>query len=212
MSVFCVAVFTLYRFAVRLLLPALRFGPDVKLVIGIGLFYAVEREAVGQSACGRNELGLSFGELYFIDEHATFLFAFELYAVCGQRYVVEVGIDFYDGASARAVYKAFAGYVQDGLFRPIRLVDVEAVLARLAVEGHKTFVIHAGLAALVTRVCGKVEHVPYVRAPKIRVTLETLEHIFVIVRLIFFGVIAAFGMFGVQVRHAFRAVLGVGIV
>ena len=78
MSVFCVAVFTLYRFAVRLLLPALRFGTDVQLVIGIGLFDAVEHKAVGQSARGRHELGLSFGELYFIDEHATFLFAFEL--------------------------------------------------------------------------------------------------------------------------------------
>ena len=84
----------------------------------------------------------------------------------------------------------------------------KGALRKLATEeGYKTFVVHAGFAALISCVCSKVKHVPYICAPHVRMALEAAEHEFVIVRLIFFRVVAAPGMFGVQVRHAFRAVL-----
>ena len=182
----------------------------MQFVVGIGLFDAVNGERIGKLAGGRDDLGLFARELDLERINAAFLFALYFRAVRGEFYAVDVGIHFDQRVAARAVDKAFARDVQDRLGRPVRLVRVKTVLARFAIERDETFVVHAGLAALIARVCGEVKHIPHVRAPKIRVTLETLEHIFVIVRLIFFGVIAAFGMFGVQVRHAFRAVLGVG--
>ncbi len=44
-------------------------------------------------------------------------------------------------------------------------IQVEAVLLRLAVEGHQPLVVHARLAALVPGVRREVEHVPHVGGP-----------------------------------------------
>ena len=69
--------------------------------------------------------------------------------------------------------------------------------------------VHARLAALIAGVRRKIEHVPDVRRPHVRMTLEALNHELMVLRLIFFGVVVAAGMRAVQVRHALRAVFAV---
>ena len=69
--------------------------------------------------------------------------------------------------------------------------------------------VHSGVAALISSVGGKVEHIPYVRSPDVRVPREKFQHIFVVNRLIIFGVVKSFGFGCVQIRHAFRAVFGI---
>lgn len=55
----------------------------------------------------------------------------------------------------------------------------------------------------------KIEHIPDVRRPHVRMALEALNHELMVLRLIFFGVVVAAGMRAVQVRHALRAVFAV---
>ena len=145
---------------------------NVQFIVGVGLSDAVNGERIGKLAGGRDDFGLFARELDLERINAAFLFALYFRAVRGEFYAVDVGIHFDQRIAARAVDKAFARDVQDRFGRPVRLVRVKTVLARFAIERDETFVVHARLAALVSRVCCEVKHIPHVRAPKIRVTLR----------------------------------------
>ena len=67
--------------------------------------------------------------------------------------------------------------------------------------------VHARLAALVTGVGCKIEHVPDVGGPHPGVTVEAAEHVLVVFCLILLGVVAPAGVLTVEVGHSLRAVL-----
>ena len=95
------------------------------------------------------------------------------------------------------------------LFGPVCLVEVKAVLLCLPVKGDQPLVVHARFPALISGIRGKVKHIPYMCGPHPGVPLKAFEHILMVDRLILFRVVATARMRGVQVRHAFAAVLAV---
>ena len=186
-------------------MPALRFRFDVQFVIRVGFLHAMNYAFVGAFAADRFYLVYAV-ELDFELKHLVGFKCFYLVAVYEECYFFPVGINLDFRFASRAVCKSFARDMHERFVRPVRLVNIEAVLFSLSVEGYEPFVVHTGFAALIARVSREVERVPDVGAPNIGVTREAFKHIFVISRLIFFRVVSAFGVFGVQIRHCFRAV------
>ena len=68
--------------------------------------------------------------------------------------------------------------------------------------------VHARLAALIPGVGCKIEHVPDMGRPQPRVAVKALQHILVVLGLIFLGVVAPAGVGTVEVGHALGTVLG----
>ena len=64
------------------------------------------------------------------------------------------------------------------------------------------------LAALITSVGGEVEEVPDVRCPEIRARFDHAEHMLMIKRLVFLGIVALLRVLGVEGRIGVRAVFG----
>ncbi len=129
-----------------------------------------------------------------------------LFAVCVEGYFLAVGVNLDVGHLFRAVHVTLAADVNEGFLAPICLVAIEAVLLRLSVEGNDAFMVHARLAALISCICREVEHIPKMGRPHEGTFFKEVEHIFVILALIFFALIAAFGVGAVQVGHTFAAV------
>ena len=63
------------------------------------------------------------------------------------------------------------------------------------------------LTALASRVSAEIEHIPYVSCPHIRSVSNLLDKLFVVVCLIFFGVVTLFRIGGVPVK-SFTTVFG----
>ena len=93
------------------------------------------------------------------DEHSVRFLRVAL-AVYFERYLRAVGVDFYRALSGGSVDISFAGDVNELLVAPVCLVEPERVFLRLAVECHKTLVVSASDAALVSRCGAEVKHVP----------------------------------------------------
>ena len=68
--------------------------------------------------------------------------------------------------------------------------------------------VHAQLAALIPGIGCKIEHVPHMGRPQPRVAVKALQHILVVLGLIFLGVVAPAGVGTVEVGHALGTVLG----
>ena len=75
-----------------------------------------------------------------------------------------------------------------------RLVGIKAVLFIVAVKRDESLVIHTVFAALGTRIRSEVKHIPNVRRPKVGAVNDLLNHLLVVICLIFLGVIALFGV------------------
>ena len=179
-----------------------------QLILGVGFVYVANNAFVAQVA--RNDFQLHFPVQRNTEiEHLFARLRRYLFAVRIQGDFLAVGVYFDACHRLRAVDIAFPAKVHEGFFAPVRLVAVEAVLLRLAVEGHDALVVHAGFAALISRVRRKVEHIPKVSRPKIRTLFKEFEHIFVVLALIFFALIAALGVRTMQVGHTFATVFGV---
>ena len=83
-----------------------------------------------------------------------------LAAVGVQGDLVAGGVDLHIGGGLVAVHIALGADMDEGSLGPVGLVQIEGILLDLTVEGHQALVVHASLAALVTGVSGKVEHIP----------------------------------------------------
>jgi hypothetical protein len=59
---------------------------------------------------------------------------------------------------------------------PPGFVEIETIFFRLAVKGDEALVVAALDATFVAHVGGEVEHVPNMRAPKIRPLVERFKH------------------------------------
>ena len=128
-------------------------------------------------------------------------------AVGIQRDFFLVGVDLDDGGVFLAVGTAAAGDVDERLVAPPCFVEVESVLFGLAVKRHQALVVHAGLAALVAGVGGKVEHIPHMRRPQPGVAVKAAQHVLVVNGLVILGMVAAARVQAVQVGHRLGAVL-----
>ena len=71
-----------------------------------------------------------------------------------------------------------------------RLVRVKRIFFVFAVKGDKSFVVLTVFAALVPGIGAKVEHIPDVCCPKVLPCIKLLNQLFMIVSLIFLGVVA----------------------
>ena len=94
------------------------------------------------------------------------------------------------------------------LLGPVSLIEVEALLAGLAVNGDQTLVVASADAALVAGCAAEVKHIPDVGGPYPRTLLEDLCHMLVVQGLVFLAVILALRVAAVPVHDALTAVLG----
>ena len=106
-----------------------------------------------------------------------------------QRDLVLVGIDLDLGGVPCPLCIAAASDVHHGLGAPICLVDIEAVLAGLAVHGDQALIVAAAHAALVAGCAAKVEHIPHMGSPQPGTILKHLCHMLMIQGLILLGVV-----------------------
>ena len=124
-------------------------------------------------------------------------------------HLTAVGVDFDLGGVLAAVFIALAAEVDEGLpLVPGGLVEIKRVLAQRAVKGHKPLLVFAVLPALVAAVGGKVKEIPHMRRPEIGPRLDHFEHMLVVQRLVFLGIIALFGAGGVEGGVGVRTVFG----
>ncbi len=118
-----------------------------------------------------------------------------------------VGVDLDLGLRLTAVDITLSAQVDHRLCAvPGRLVEIERVLAQRAVKADQTLLVFAVLAALVATVGGKVEEIPNVGGPKPGPCLYHAQHMLMIQRLIFLGVVALFGAAAVEGGVGVRAV------
>ena len=99
--------------------------------------------------------------------------------------------------------------MDEGFLAPICLVDVEAVLLCLAVEGHQALMVHARLATLISGIRREVEHIPKMGRPHERTFFEEFQHILIVLALIFLALVAPAGVGAVEIGHTLAAVLRV---
>ena len=99
--------------------------------------------------------------------------------------------------------------MHEGLFAPIRFIEIKGILFGFSVKGDEALVVHARFTALISRVGGKVEHVPNVGGPHVGIALKALEQVFMVNGLIFLGVVAPVRMGGMEVGHSLAAVFGI---
>ena len=137
------------------------------------------------------------------------MLCFYLVAVDEERDFILVGINLDGDAVLRAIHIALGTDMYKGIFTPVCLIEVEAVLFRFTVKCDEAFMIHPRFTALITGVSCKIKHIPDVGCPHPGVALKAFEHVLMINRLIFFRVVAAMGMGGMQVRHTLTAVFGI---
>ena len=91
------------------------------------------------------------------------------------------------------------------------LVGIERILFVLTVDGDKTLMILTVLTALGSCIRAEVKHIPNVSGPDIFSRKELTDERFVVDRLIFFGVISAFGIRVMPIKRfaaVFRATNG----
>ena len=69
--------------------------------------------------------------------------------------------------------------------------------------------VHTGLAALISGIGSKVEHIPEVSCPHEGTLVKEIKHILIVNALIFLRLISSLRVGGVKVRHTLAAVLGV---
>ena len=93
-------------------------------------------------------------------------------AIDPERHRGRVGIDFHRSDGVFAIHMTARRDVKHGFLGPVRLVEEEGVLARLAVVADEALVVDAGGVAFVAPVAGEVEHVPDERAPAGRVIAD----------------------------------------
>ena len=62
------------------------------------------------------------------------------------------------------------------------------------------------LSTLVSAIASEVKHIPDVSRPDVRSLVDGFEHLLMVDCLIFFSIVKAFWMRGVEVRHTFRSV------
>ena len=90
-----------------------------------------------------------------------------------------------------------------GLLAPIGLVEIEGVFFELAVKGDKALLVLAVLAALISAIGSKIEHIPHMSRPQPRTFGNHPCHVLVVNALVALGVVALF--------RVAALVLGVGI-
>ena len=142
-------------------------------------------------------------------EYLISLLGSEFFTVYVESDLGAVGIYLDLGFIFHTVNVSSAGYINEGLLGPPSLIKVKAVLLYFSVKGYKSLVVHTGLAALVSRVSGKIEHIPQMCCPHKGTFIEEFEHILVVFALLFLGLIPSVRMRGVKVGHALAAVLGI---
>ena len=132
----------------------------------------------------------------------------KLPAIHIQRDVLLVGIHFDLRGILRPLGVAPAAKVDKGLGAEICLVNVESVFLDLAVKGDQTFLILAGLAALVAAIRAEIKAVPAVHGPDIGPLRPHFQHMFVIKCLITFCPVAFFRLSALVLGIGVRAVFG----
>ena len=120
-----------------------------------------------------------------------------------------VGIYLYGSHLLCPLGIAAATDVNEGILRPPSLIEIEAVLLYLSVKGDKTLVVHAGLAALISGISGKVKHIPQMCRPHEGTLVKEVKHKLVILALIFLGLVSSVRMRGMEIWHTLAAILGV---
>ena len=141
-------------------------------------------------------------------EDTVSLLLADLLAVQEQRYFVLIGVDLDLDGLTGALGVAAAHNVHHRLLEPVCLIEVEALLAGLAVDGDQTLVVAAADAALVTGCAAEVEHIPDMGGPDPGAILKDLRHMLVIEGLVLLAVILALRVAAVPVHDALTAVFG----
>ena len=136
-------------------------------------------------------------------EHLVALTGLHQLTVLVQRDLRQIGVDLDFSHILGAVHIAAAAQVHERLLAPVGLVEIEGVFFELAVKGDKSLLVLAVLAALITAIGGKIEHIPRMGGPQPRAVGDHLGHVLVVNALVALGVVA---LFRVAVL-----VLGVGI-
>ena len=131
----------------------------------------------------------------------------DLLAVGIESHSILVGIDLDFGDRLHPIHKTLAADMDKGFLAPPGLIDIEGILLDLSVKGHQAFMIHTGLTALIPGVRGKVEHIPQMGRPHKGTFFKEVQHILIVLALIFFGLVASSGMGTVEIGHTFTAVL-----
>jgi hypothetical protein len=70
-------------------------------------------------------------------------------------------------------------------------------------------VVHTGLAALITCIGSEIKHIPKMSRPHKGTLIKELQHILVVLALIFLCLVASVRMRGVKVWHTLAAILGI---
>ena len=131
------------------------------------------------------------------------------FVIAIERYAWLVAINFNHNCLLFALHKTLAADMYHWLCIPVRLVQIKAVFFCLTVKCHKSLVVHTRFTALISGICRKIKHIPYMCCPDPRESCKTTHHIFMIFCLIFFCVISSVRMLTVQIWHTFCTVLRV---
>ena len=118
-----------------------------------------------------------------------------------------VGVDGDLGHVFHALYVSFAAQMHERLVRQPCLVGIECVFLILSVDGDKALVVLAVFAAFCSCIGAEVEHIPNVGCPDVLAAKELLDELFVVVCLVFFGVVALLWVACVPVER-FAAIFG----
>ena len=110
-----------------------------------------------------------------------------------KRYSILIRIDFHFVNGLYPVHKALAADINERFFAPPCFIDIEGILLDLPVKSNQTLMVHAGLAALVAGICGKVEHIPQMGRPHKGALLKEVQHILMVLALVFFRLVTSSG-------------------
>ena len=106
-------------------MPALSFGFYMKLVVIVGLCYAVDYAVVRIFSASCDKLVGLFKPNLKLKRVLARLFTLYGSAVLRERDLVEIAHDLYLRRLACAVGKTLAADIDERLFRPIRFIDIE---------------------------------------------------------------------------------------
>ena len=148
-------------------------------------------------------------KLYPEGEHGFSLLRADQLVIHIQGNLALIGVRLDLRFLCRPVHIPFPAKMDERLFFvPGSLVQVESVLAQASVKGDQSLLIFAVLAAFVPAIGGEVEQVPYMGGPQIGPCFDHAQHMFMVQRLVFLGVIALFRMLAVEGRIGIGSIFG----
>lgn len=155
------------------------------------------------------DLVLALMERNAEDEDLVPFLALDYLSVMVEGDFLEGGIDLDFRRLFVAIDIARPAEMEELLLAPVGFVEIEGILLDFSVEGDQSLVVLSRISALISSVRTEIKHVPDMRRPKIWVSFEAFQKMFMVNALIFFGIVKSFRLWRVEIRHTFGSIFGV---